>query len=57
MKKLKSLITSRRFQFAVVGVLTVVSDGFGWGLTELQMGGIVAIVVTWIAGDAYRKTE
>jgi hypothetical protein len=54
--KLKSLIKSRRFWLAVLGVAAVVaSDGFG--LDHSQVMTIGGIVVAWIVGDAVRKTE
>lgn len=55
--KIKSLLSSRRFWVAVAGVVAVVSDGLGWGLTEEQTLALALMVATWIGADTYRKTE
>ena len=58
MNKVKSLITSRRFWAASLGLAAVVaSDLFGLTLDTEQLLGVVTIVVAWIIGDTVRETE
>ena len=58
MSKVKSLITSRRFWVAVVGLVSVVaSDTMGIELNQEQLIGVVTIVVAWVIGDTVRETE
>ena len=55
--KLKSLIRSRRFWVAVAGLLIVVSDELGLGLTNEQVIGGTCVAAGWILCDSLRKTE
>ena len=58
MSKVKSLLTSRRFWAASVGLAAVVaSDLFGVTLDQDQLIGVVTLVVTWIIGDTVRETK
>lgn len=58
MSKWKSLITSRRFWAAGLGLAAVVaSDLFGVTLDTDQLLGVVTIVVAWIVGDTVRETK
>jgi len=56
MDKLKSLLRSRRFWIAVLGMVAVVAHE-GFGLDESQVLTIGGIVVAWIIGDTLRRTE
>ena len=56
--KLKSLLTSRRFWVAAVGVATVVSSElFGIHLDHDQLMSVAGIVVAWVIGDTIRDTK
>ena len=58
MSKVKSLILSRRFWAAGIGLAAVVaSDLFGVQLDTDQLLGVVTIVVAWIVGDTVRETK
>ena len=58
MSKVTSLITSRRFWAAGIGLAAVVaSDLFGVTLDTDQLLGVVTIVVAWIVGDTVRETK
>jgi hypothetical protein len=58
MSKVKSLITSRRFWAASLGLAAIVaSDLFGVQLDVEQLLGVVTIVVAWIIGDTVRETK
>lgn len=55
--KIKSLLTSRRFWVAAIGLTTVVSSElFGVQLDHEQLLGVTSIVVAWIIGDTVRET-
>ncbi len=55
--KLKSLLGSRRFWIAAVGLAAVVSkDAFGVELDTEQLVSVASIVVAWIIGDSITKT-
>jgi len=57
MSKFLSLLKSRRFWAAAVGLVAVVaSEAFGISLDTEQLLGIVRIVITWIVGDTVRET-
>lgn len=57
MNKIQSLFQSRRFYAAVAGLLFVFTDGLGIPIAQTHLTEIVLLVVTWIAGDTFRKTE
>jgi uncharacterized protein YebE (UPF0316 family) len=54
--KLKSLLKSRRFYAAVTGILIVISDGLGLGLSPDAINNVVMCIVAWIVGDSVTKT-
>ncbi len=56
MEKLKALVRSRRFWMAILGAVAVVAHE-GFGLDENQVMTIGGIVVAWIIGDTFRRTE
>jgi len=56
--KFKSLLKSRRFWVAVVGVAAIVSsEAFGIELNVEQLVSIAVIAVGWIVGDTVRETK
>lgn len=55
--KLKALISSRRFWVAVAGVIGVVTDGLGIGLSADQVLAITLVAGSWIIGDTIRETK
>ena len=55
MSKLSSLIGSRRFWVAVGGVVFVISDGIGIGLSIEQINHLVLLGGAWIVGDSLRQ--
>jgi uncharacterized membrane protein len=58
MDKVKSLLKSRRFWVAAVGLVAVcASEAFNVELDIEQIVGVVSIVVAWIIGDTVRVTE
>ena len=58
MNKVKSMLRSRRFWAATVGVAAVVSAHlFDYELNQDQVVGIVTVVVAWIIGDTVRETK
>lgn len=58
MDKVKSLIASRRFWVAAVGLVSVVaSETMGVELNQEQLIGVVTIVVAWVIGDTIRETK
>jgi len=54
--KLTTLTQSRRFWLAVSGVVFVLFDGLGLGLTEDQVNNLVLVGGAWIVGDSIRQT-
>ena len=54
--KVQGLFGSRRFWVAVGGVLFVVFDGLGVGLTAEQINHVVLVAGAWIVGDSLRVT-
>ena len=54
--KLVALTQSRRFWLAVSGVVFVLFDGLGLGLTEDQVNNLVLVGGAWIVGDSIRQT-
>jgi hypothetical protein len=56
LNKVKSLIGSRRFWVAVGGVLFVVFDGLGVGLSAEQINHVVLVAGAWIVGDSLRAS-
>ena len=57
MNKIKSLIKSRRFYLAAIGLIVVVTSHFGLSMSETEILSIATIVGSWIFGDSIRKTE
>lgn len=58
MDKVKSLLTSRRFWVATIGLATVVSSElFGVQLDHEQLLAVTSIVVAWVVGDTIRETK
>ena len=58
MEKVKSLLTSRRFWVAAIGLATVVSSElFGVTLDHDQLLSVTGIVIAWIVGDTIRETK
>lgn len=56
--KLSSLLQSRRFLFALAGVLSVVVNHLGFtDLSEADMQHVVLVIGTWIVGDSITKTD
>lgn len=53
--KLKTMLRSRRFLVAVGTAVTIAAHDL-LGLDEAQTGQLVAIAITWIAADAWRRT-
>jgi len=57
MDKVKSLLKSRRFWVAAIGLVSVVaSETLGIELNQDQLIGVVTIVVAWVIGDTIRET-
>jgi hypothetical protein len=56
LSKVRSLIGSRRFWVAIGGVLFVVFDGLGVGLTAEQINHVALVAGAWIVGDSLRVT-
>ena len=56
--KLKSLLKSRRFWVAAAGVIVVVAgESFGINLDETQILAVAGVIIAWITGDTFRRTE
>jgi len=56
MSKFQSLFGSRRFWVAVGGVVFVVFDVFGIGLSPEQVNHVVLLGGAWIVGDSLRTS-
>ena len=54
--KISSLIGSRRFWVDVGGVVFVVFDAVGLGLTQDQINHVVLLGGAWIGGDSLSAT-
>ena len=54
--KLLGMLKSRRFLMAVLAILTIVLQD-GIGLEPEQANWIATIIITWIAGDSWKKTD
>ena len=54
--KLSGLFSSRRFWVAVGGVVFVVFDVFGIGLSPEQVNHVVLLGGAWIVGDSLRAS-
>ena len=52
--KMQSLLGSRRFWVAVGGVVFVLFDGLGIGLSAEQVNHVVLLGGAWIVGDSLR---
>jgi hypothetical protein len=57
MEKFKSLIKSRRFQAATIGLIVIISSHFGMELSQTELISITTIVSSWIFGDTIRETK
>ena len=53
--KVQGLIGSRRFWAAVGGVVFVIFDGLGLGLSADQVNHLVLLGGAWIVGDSLRS--
>ena len=53
--KVQALIGSRRFWAAVGGVVFVIFDGLGLGLSADQVNHLVLLGGAWIVGDSLRS--
>ena len=56
-EKVQSLFRSRRFWVVVAGVVVVVFDGLGLGLTAEQTTHLIIVLGSWVVGDSIRKTD
>ena len=57
MNKFTSLLKSRRFHSALIGVVVVVGSHYGVNLSAEELISFSLIVSSWIWGDSIRKTE
>jgi uncharacterized membrane protein len=58
MTKFLSLLKSRRFWAAAIGLVAVVgSEVFGVTLDTEHLLSVVSIVIAWIVGDTVRETK
>jgi len=57
MGKLHSLLRSRRFIFAVGGVIFAISDGLGLGLDQETVNIVCGLIAAWCVSDGLRHTE
>jgi hypothetical protein len=57
MGKFKSLIKSRRFQAATIGLIVIISSHFGMELSQTELISITTIVSSWIFSDTIRETK
>ena len=55
MSKVQGLFGSRRFWVAVGGVVFVVFDGVGLGVSAEQVNHLVLLGGAWIVGDSLRS--
>ena len=56
-EKVKSLLKSRRFWIATVGLVSVcASELIGVDLNQEQIIGVVTVVVAWVICDSVRPT-
>ena len=55
--KIPSLFESRRFWAAVGGVLVATAGHWGVEISQDTANQLIAILVAWIAGDTFRRTE
>ena len=53
--KVQGLIGSRRFWAAIGGVVFVIFDGLGLGLSADQVNHLVLLGGAWIVGDSLRS--
>ena len=56
MSKFQSLFGSRRFWVAVGGVVFVIFDGAGIGISADQVNHLVLLGGAWIVGDSLRSS-
>jgi hypothetical protein len=57
MSKYVSLLKSRRFQSAVIGLVVVTASHFGMQLSAEELISFSLIISSWIWGDSVRVTE
>ena len=55
-EKVQALFTSRRFLVAVAGVVVVVFDGLGLGITAEQTNNLIIVLGSWVVGHSIRDT-
>ena len=55
MSKVQGLFGSRRFWVAVGGVVFVIFDGIGLGISADQVNNLVLLGGAWIVGDSLRS--
>jgi len=55
MSKVQGLFGSRRFWVAVGGVVFVIFDGVGLGISADQVNHLVLLGGAWIVGDSLRS--
>ena len=56
-EKLQALLRSRRFYFAVAGVVTVVAnDALGFDFSQEAVTGVLVMLSVWIFADSKRET-
>lgn len=56
-EKIEALFISRRFWAAVAGMVVVVAEEMGLGISPDTVYQIAAILIAWILGDSLHKTE
>jgi hypothetical protein len=54
--KIQGLFGSRRFLVAIGGVVFVIFDGLGMGVSADQVNHLVLLGGAWIVGDSLRST-
>ena len=57
MNKFLSLLKSRRFHTAVIGLSVVVASHYGLELSETELTSVTGIIAVWIFGDSLRETK
>ena len=57
MSKYISLLKSRRFQTAAIGLIVIVGSHFGLNLSAEELVSFSIIVSSWIWGDSVRVTK
>jgi len=54
--KIAGLFNSRRFWVSIAGVVFVLFDGLGLGITQDQVNQIVLLGGAWVVGDSLRAS-